>query len=307
VIVSRGQVVEIGGGFRIPEVLARSGAALVEVGTTNRTYLSDYERAIGERTRILLSVHRSNFRLSGFVHDVELSELVALARSRGLAVVDDLGSGTLLDTARFGLGAEPTVLERIRAGADLVTFSGDKLLGGPQAGILAGRREAVARVKRHPLLRALRVDKVTFAGLHATLVHYLKNEATSKVPIWMMISASVGALEARASKWVEFLRSKRLDASVIETESTVGGGSLPGETLPTRAVALDIPSPDKLASRLRRNNPPIIARIEENRIVFDPRTVLPNEDDALLSGIERAARGQPCMSGNYVPHTTIRP
>jgi L-seryl-tRNA(Ser) seleniumtransferase len=177
VVISRGQLVEIGGGFRIPDVLRRAGAALVEVGTTNRTYAHDYEAAVGARTRMLLSVHRSNFKLSGFVHDATLEELVEVGRRHALWVVDDLGSGTLLETQPYGLGSEPTVQARVRAGADVVCFSGDKLLGGPQAGILVGRREAIARVKRHPLMRALRVGKVTLAGLSATLAHYERGEA----------------------------------------------------------------------------------------------------------------------------------
>ncbi|MGB8930891.1 MAG: L-seryl-tRNA(Sec) selenium transferase, partial [Anaeromyxobacteraceae bacterium] len=188
VIVSRGQLVEIGGGFRIPDVLRESRAALVEVGTTNRTYLRDYEAAVGPATRILLSVHRSNFTLTGFVHEASLEELVPLGRQRGLWVVEDLGSGALFPTEPFGLGHEPTVAERVRAGADVVCFSGDKLLGGPQAGILVGRSEAIARLKRHPLMRALRVDKVTLAGLAATLAHYERGEATAEVPVWRAIA-----------------------------------------------------------------------------------------------------------------------
>src|SRR5512138_1395315 len=199
VVVSRGQLVEIGGGFRIPDVLRRSGAALVEVGTTNRTYAKDFAEAIGPRTRILLSVHRSNFRMSGFTHDATLEELVALGRERDLWVVDDLGSGTLLATAPFGLGEEPTVQERVRAGADLVCFSGDKLLGGPQAGILVGRRPTIDLLRRHPLLRALRVDKVTLAGLSATLAHYERGEAPAQIPVWRAIAATPEALRARAS------------------------------------------------------------------------------------------------------------
>ncbi len=290
VVISRGQLVEIGGGFRVPDVMRQSGADLVEVGTTNRTRIDDFARAITDRTAMLLRVHPSNFRIIGFTEDVPLADLVQLGRERHLLVADDLGSGALLDTSAYGLAHEPMPQESLGAGADLVSISGDKLLGGPQAGIILGTTDVIDRLKRHPLTRALRVDKVTFAGLHATLLHYLKNEAMAKVPIWMMISATVDALEARANKWAERLRASALDASVIATESTVGGGSLPGETLPTRAVALTISSPDKYAASLRRNNPPIIARIEENRIVFDPRTVLPNEDEALLSGIERAAR-----------------
>ena len=288
VLVSRGQLVEIGGGFRIPDVLGRSGAALVEVGTTNRTYLADYERAIGERTRILLAVHRSNFRLSGFVHDVALEELVALARSRGLWVVDDLGSGTLLETARFGLGHEPTVPERIRAGVDLVTFSGDKLLGGPQAGILAGRAEAVARVKRHPLLRALRVDKVTLAGLSATLAHYERGEALEKVPVWRAIARRLDALRARAEAWRVAGGEAGARCEVVEGRSAVGGGSLPDVTLPTALLALPAGEADARLARMRRCNPPVVARIEEDRVVLDPRTVLEGEDDALVAAVRAA-------------------
>jgi L-seryl-tRNA(Ser) seleniumtransferase len=280
--------VEIGGGFRIPDVLRRSGAALVEVGTTNRTYLRDYEQAIGPRTRILLSVHRSNFRLSGFTHDATLEELVGLARARGLWMVDDLGSGSLLATAPFGLGAEPAVQERVRAGADLVCFSGDKLLGGPQAGILAGRREAVARVKRHPLMRALRVDKVTLAGLSATLAHYERGEATAKVPVWRAIAQRPEALRERAHGWLAALGDAGKGCEVREGRSAVGGGSLPEVTLPTFVLALPPGDPDATAARLRRCDPPVVARIEEDRVVLDPRTVMPHEDDAVVRGIRGA-------------------
>ncbi len=291
VIVSRGQLVEIGGGFRIPEVLQRSGAVLIEVGTTNRTYLSDYERAIGERTRILLAVHRSNFRLSGFVHDVGLPELVGLARGRGLWVVDDLGSGTLLDTARFGLGSEPTVPERVRAGADLVTFSGDKLLGGPQAGILAGRREAVARVKRHPLLRALRVDKVTLAGVSATLAHYERGEAVEKIPVWRAIARDPQALRARAEAWRSAAGEAGARCQVLEGRSAVGGGSLPEVTLPTALLALPPGEADARLARRRRCDPPVVARIEEDRVVLDPRTVQDCEDAAVVAAVRAALAG----------------
>lgn len=288
VIISRGQLVEIGGGFRIPDVLRRSGAALVEVGTTNRTYLRDFEAAASERTRMLLSVHRSNFRLSGFVHDVELPELVQLARRLGVWVMDDLGSGTLLPTEAFGLGREPTVQERVATGADLVCFSGDKLLGGPQAGILVGRREAIALVKRHPLLRALRVDKLTLAALSATLAHYERGEAVEKVPVWRAIAQSVEALEARVRGWLAALGDLAPGAAVKETTSAVGGGSLPEVTLPTRALALPARDPDQLAARLRRGAPPVVARIEEGALVLDPRTVAPAEDEALLRALRAA-------------------
>ncbi len=309
VIISRGQLVEIGGGFRIPDVLRRSGAALVEVGTTNRTYLRDYEAALTERTRMLLSVHRSNFRISGFTVDTELAELVSLARRNALWVMDDLGSGTLLPTAPHGLGREPTVQERVASGADLVCFSGDKLLGGPQAGILVGRREAVARVKRHPLMRALRVDKVTMAGLSATLAHYERGEALTKVPVWRAIAQSPEALAARAHGWLEALGGAAPGlgetapgrggaapgrggaapgAEVRESTSAVGGGSLPDVTLPTWVLALPSPEPDALAARLRRADPPVVARIEDGAVVLDPRTVLPGEDDALLAAVREA-------------------
>jgi L-seryl-tRNA(Ser) seleniumtransferase len=291
VVVSRGQLVEIGGGFRIPDVLRRSGAALVEVGTTNRTYVRDYEAAIGPRTRILLSVHRSNFRLTGFTADASLDELVRLARERDLWVVDDLGSGTLLETAPYGLGEEPTVPGRVRAGADLVTFSGDKLLGGPQAGLLAGRAEAIRRVKRHPLMRALRVDKVTLAGLAATLAHYERGEAAAEIPVWRAIALSPEALAGRARSWLGALGGERGGCEVRESRSAVGGGSLPEVTLPTFVLALPARNPDALLARLRAGDPPIVARIEDDRVVLDPRTVMPWEDDAVVRGVRAALGG----------------
>lgn len=290
VILSRGQLVEIGGGFRIPEVMQQSGATLVEVGTTNRTYITDYARAINEQTALLMRVHSSNFKMIGFTHQATLEELVALAHEKNLLCVDDLGSGALIDTSAYGLAHEPMPQESLATGVDVVSFSGDKLLGGPQAGIILGRKNIIETLKKHPLTRALRVDKVTLAGVQATLLHYLKNEATKKIPIWKMIVATHDELDARAQKWAERLRASKLDVSVIDAESTVGGGSLPGETLPTRAVAIAVTSPNDFAKRLRENTPPIIARIEENRIVFDPRTVLPSEEEMLLAGIERCAK-----------------
>jgi L-seryl-tRNA(Ser) seleniumtransferase len=288
VVISRGQLVEIGGGFRIPDVLRRSGAALVEVGTTNRTYLRDYEAAITERARVLLTVHRSNFRLSGFVRDVALPELVELGRRRGLWVMDDLGSGTLLPTGRFGLGHEPTVQERVAAGADLVCFSGDKLLGGPQAGILVGRREAVGLVRRHPLLRALRVDKVTLAGLSATLAHYERGEAEARVPVWRAIAQPLDAMRTRAQAWRSALGPAAPGAVVRDSTSAVGGGSLPDVTLPTSVLALPSANPDRLAARLRGGSPPVVGRIEEGAVVLDPRTVGPGEDERLLEAVRAA-------------------
>jgi len=288
VIVSRGQLVEIGGGFRIPDVLRRSGAALVEVGTTNRTYVKDYEEAIGPRTRILLSVHRSNFRLAGFTHDASLEELVGLARARDLWFVDDLGSGSLLETAPFGLGDEPTVPARVRAGADLVCFSGDKLLGGPQAGILVGRRAAIGRVKRHPLMRALRLDKVTLAALAATLAHYERGEAIATVPVWRAIALAPEALRERARGWLTALGGDGKGCELRESRSAIGGGSLPEVTLPTFVLALPPGDADALAARLRRGDPPVVARIEEDRVVLDPRTVMPGEDEALVRAVRAA-------------------
>ena len=288
VIVSRGQLVEIGGGFRIPDVLRRSGAALVEVGTTNRTYLRDYEEAIGPRTRILLSVHRSNFALRGFTHDATLAELVGLARARDLWVVDDLGSGSLLETGPFGLGDEPTVQARVAGGVDLVCFSGDKLLGGPQAGILAGRAEAIRRVKRHPLMRALRLDKVTIAALSATLAHYERGEAVRAIPVWRAIALAPEALRARAEAWRAALGDAGAGCEVRASRSAVGGGSLPEVTLPTFVLALPPGDADGAAARLRRADPPVVARIEEDRVVLDPRTVMPGEDEAVVRAVRAA-------------------
>jgi L-seryl-tRNA(Ser) seleniumtransferase len=288
VIVSRTQLVEIGGGFRVPDVLRRSGAALVEVGTTNRTYLRDFEEAAGPRTRILLSVHRSNFKLSGFVHEPTLEDLVGLGRQRDLWVVDDIGSGALLPTEPFGLGVEPTVQERVRAGADLVCFSGDKLLGGPQAGLLVGRREAVRRVKRHPLMRALRVDKVTFAGLSATLAHHERGEAATRIPVWRAIAARPPDLAARARRWLLDLGEAGAGCEVLASTSAVGGGSLPEVTLPTFVLALPPGQPDTRLARLRRARLPVIGRIEDDRVVLDPRTVLPGEDGAVVEAVKAA-------------------
>ncbi|GBD10601.1 L-seryl-tRNA(Sec) selenium transferase [bacterium HR23] len=289
VIVSRGEAVEIGGGFRIPDVLRQSGATLVEVGTTNRTYLSDYENALTPNTSAILRVHRSNFRLLGFTHEPPLGDLVALGHSKGVPVLHDLGSGCLLDTAAFGLAHEPMPQESIRAGADLVFFSGDKLLGAPQAGIVVGKRSLVRMLARHPLARAVRIDKVSLAGLSATLLHYLKGEAVAKIPIWQMLSRPLEGLHQTAHKWQEAIGPR---AQVRKGESTIGGGSLPGETLPTWLVALSaegVPGGAKeLARRLRSHTPPVIARIQEEQVVLDPRTVLPDEEQALLAAVRWA-------------------
>jgi len=285
VIISRGQLVEIGGGFRIPEVMAQSGAHLVEVGTTNRTYIRDYAAAITENTALLMRVHTSNFTLTGFTHSASLPEMVELARQHGLLVVDDLGSGTLIDTEPFGLAHEPMVQESLAAGADLVSFSGDKLLGGPQAGIIVGRRELIAELRRFPLTRALRVDKTTIAGVQANLIHYLTGRAIEEIPIWRMIAMPIVELEERGGNLVERLRAAGLDAQLIDGRSAVGGGSLPGQTLPTKLVALETSLVTEWAARLRRGRPPVVARIERDRLLLDLRTVLPEQDEDLFRAL----------------------
>jgi len=289
VIVSRGHLVEIGGGFRLPAVMRQSGARLVEVGTTNRTYIQDYEEAITEETALLMRVHRSNFRLTGFVHEPALGQLVELGEKRGLLVVDDLGSGALLDTSAYGLAHEPMLQESVAQRVALVSASGDKLLGGPQAGIIVGRGDLIAKLKRHPLTRALRVDKTTIAGLQATLLHYLKGEAEEKVPIWQMIAMPIETIEGRARDWAEKLVEVGIAARVVDGRSTVGGGSLPGETLPTRLLAIQVDSPAELARRLRAGAPPVIGRIEDDLFLLDPRTVLDEEDEVLVEAIKRSS------------------
>ena len=281
VVIPRSQLVEIGGGFRVPDVMKQSGARLLEVGTTNRVHLSDFQEALAESPALFLRAHRSNFTILGFTSEPTLAEMAQAAHAAGLPLVDDLGSGALLDTARFGLGHEPTVQESLQAGADLVCFSGDKLLGGPQSGILAGRAELVAKLRKHPLARAIRADKLCLAALSATLLHYLKDEAERKVPVWRMISASLNELEERAAAWAGALGM----GEIIPGESTVGGGSLPGETLPTRLLALSVRSPNRFLARLRQASPPVIARLEDDRVVLDPRTVLPEQDELLASHV----------------------
>jgi L-seryl-tRNA(Ser) seleniumtransferase len=291
VIISRGQLVEIGGGFRIPDVMRQSGARLVEVGTTNRTSLKDYESAITPETALLLRVHSSNFRMIGFTQQPSLTELVELGHSRGLRVMDDLGSGVLPDTSQYGLAHEPTVQESIAAGADVVTFSGDKLLGGPQAGYVVGREEIIDRLRTHPLTRALRVDKIAIAGIEATLRHYLLGEAVREIPVWRMVAAPADELRKRARRWARRLEQSGVQVSVVAGESTVGGGSLPGETLPTWLLALAVPSPYGTARALRAGRPAVVPRIEEDRVLFDPRTVLPDEDETLLEAILKVVSG----------------
>jgi len=278
-IIARSQLVEIGGGFRVPDVMKQSGAKLVEVGTTNRVHLSDYEEAVSESTGVVMRAHRSNFKIIGFTEEPELKDIVDVAHKAGVIVVDDLGSGSFIDTAPYGLMHEPTVQETLSAGVDVVTFSGDKLLGGPQAGIIVGRKDLIAKIKKHPLARAVRADKVALAGITATLLHYLKDEAEREIPIWQMISMTREQAKVRADAWQETIGQ----GEVIESKSTVGGGSLPGESLPTYVLALDVRSPDKFLSKLRVANLPIIARTENDRVLLDPRTVLPEQDETLLS------------------------
>ncbi len=284
VVISRGQLVEIGGGFRVPDVMAQSGARLIEVGTTNRTHLRDYATALEahEDVALIMRAHYSNFRILGVTAEPSLPQLVTLAAEHDLPVVDDLGSGALLDTAQFGLMHEPMVQESVAAGAAVVCFSGDKLMGGPQAGIIVGQAKYVNPLKRHPLARALRADKLCLAGLQATLLHYAKDEATEQIPVWRMISKPLVEIEQRAHRWRRALRRAGLDVELVGGESTVGGGSLPGGILPTKLLTLPVEHPDQLAVALRAADPPIIARIEDGRLVLDPRTVLSEEKRALL-------------------------
>jgi L-seryl-tRNA(Ser) seleniumtransferase len=286
VVIARSQLVEIGGGFRVPDVMKQSGARLLEVGTTNRVHVSDYRDALEGKPALFLHAHRSNFRIVGFTDEPQLDEIAGVAHAAGIPLVDDLGSGALLDTARFGLGHEPTVQESMAAGADLVCFSGDKLLGGPQAGIVIGRSTLVEKLKKHPLARAFRADKLCLAALMATLLHYLKDEAQLKIPIWRMIGAPLDQLQARVEAWRQALGM----GEIIPGESTVGGGSLPGETLPTCLLALEAPSPDRLAGRLRQAHPPVIARVQAERLVLDPRSVLPEQDMLLIEAVRAALR-----------------
>lgn len=291
VIISRSQLVEIGGGFRIPDIMAQSGARLVEVGTTNRTYIHDYEQAIQpDRTGLLLSVHPSNYRITGFTSQPTLAELADLSRRSNIPLMEDLGSGTLLDTAPYGLAHEPTIQESLAAGVDVVTASGDKLLGGPQSGLILGKAAVINRLKKHPLIRALRVDKTTLAALQATLLAYLENKATQEIPVWQMISADVRQLGRRARRWQAALRRLPVSGSanfeVINSVSAVGGGSLPGQTLPTRVLSLSVEPVEDVARQLRLASPPVIARIEADRLLLDPRTVLPEQDKTLVAVLQ---------------------
>jgi L-seryl-tRNA(Ser) seleniumtransferase len=279
VLVSRTQLVEIGGGFRIPDVMRQSGAHLLEVGTTNRVHLYDYENALNTQDiAMVLVAHPSNFKLIGFHSEPSLEEIVTITHPFEVPVMHDVGSGALLDTADYGLGHEPMVQDSVAAGCDLVCFSGDKLMGGPQAGILIGREALLKPIRTHPLARALRADKMALSGVTANLLHYIKDEATEKVPVWRMISRPIEDIKAAAENWQSYLG----DGVVVSGVSTVGGGSLPTEEMPTFLLALAPEKPDRLMSALRQASPPIIARIEDDRVLFDPRTVLPDQEATLL-------------------------
>jgi L-seryl-tRNA(Ser) seleniumtransferase len=288
VIVSRGELVEIGGSFRIPDVMAKSGAVLREVGTTNRTRIADYERVITEHTRLLLCVHRSNFQIVGFTEQPSLEEMVTLGRKHNIPVMEDLGSGELFDLRNVGVRGEPMIADSLRAGVNLVTYSGDKLLGGPQAGIISGERELVAKLRSNPLFRAMRVDKMFYAALEATLLAYLREDYDS-IPALRMMRISEEELGRRADQMAKQLRSScpKLQVEAVDSRSVLGGGAAPGSTLPTRVLALKSASlnADQLCARLRQWETPIIARVEDGRVLLDLRTVEPAQEAVILMAL----------------------
>jgi L-seryl-tRNA(Ser) seleniumtransferase len=286
VIVSRGELVEIGGSFRIPDVMAKSGAILREVGTTNRTRTADYERAVTERTRLLLRVHRSNFEITGFTEEAPTVELVALGRKRGIPLMQDLGSGALFDLRSVGIRGEPGVLDSLRGGVDIVTYSGDKLLGGPQAGLISGGSEWIARMRSNSLFRALRVDKLIYAALEATLLEYVRRDFDA-IPTLRMMRLSKDEIGRRAEALTAQLASPRWQVEIVDGGSIVGGGAAPSSVLPTRVLALTCQglSADELAARLRRSEPSVIARVDEGRVLLDLRTVFPEQDAALVAAL----------------------
>jgi L-seryl-tRNA(Ser) seleniumtransferase len=290
VIVSRGELVEIGGSFRIPDVMAKSGAILREVGTTNRTRVSDYEKAITDRTRLLLRVHRSNFEITGFTEQASTAELVTVAHQHALPLMEDLGSGALVDLQDFGITGEPSVLDSLRAGVDVVTYSGDKLLGGPQAGLISGRADLVTRMRTNSLFRALRVDKLTYAALEGTLLAYVKRDHDS-IPALKMMRLTKEEIGKRAESLAAQVRSPKRKIEVIEGESVIGGGAAPSSVLPTRLLALSCEglSADELAARLRASDPPIVARVEEGRVLLDLRTVFGSQDPMIAAALSRIA------------------
>jgi L-seryl-tRNA(Ser) seleniumtransferase len=288
VIVSRGELVEIGGSFRIPDVMAKSGAILREVGTTNRTRVADYEHAITDRTRLLLRVHRSNFEITGFTEEASTVELVTLARKRGIPLMEDLGSGALFDLQSVGIQGEPGILNSLRTGVDIVTYSGDKLLGGPQAGLISGNSELIARMRSNSLFRALRVDKLIYAALEATLLAYLRRDHDA-IPTLRMMRLTKEAIGERAANVAAQINSPTLKTEITDAESLLGGGSAPSSVLPTRVLALSCQglSADDVAQRLRASDPPIIARVEEGRVLLDLRTVFPEQDAAIAAALSR--------------------
>jgi L-seryl-tRNA(Ser) seleniumtransferase len=280
VVVSRGELVEIGGSFRIPDVMAKSSATMREVGTTNRTRIFDYEKAVNENTRLLLRVHRSNFQIVGFTERPSLEELVALGRAKGIPVLEDLGSGALFDLASLGVPDEPGVMDSLRAGVDVVTYSGDKLLGGPQAGLLSGKPELIAKCRSNPMFRALRVDKLAYAALEATLLDHLRQDHDA-IPALRMMRAPAEEVRGRAEALAAKLASlPRLKGEIVADESVIGGGAAPGSNLKTFVLALTCEgrSADELAAKLRANEPPVVVRVEEGRVLLDLRTVLPEQE-----------------------------
>ncbi|MET1232401.1 MAG: L-seryl-tRNA(Sec) selenium transferase [Candidatus Limnocylindrales bacterium] len=300
IAVARGELLEIGGGVRIPDIIRRAGLRLVEVGTTNRTRIADYSEALESgAARAILRVHSSNFRMEGFVEDADPAELAATAHDLGAIVVDDLGSGALLDTAAFGLAHEPTPMERLASGADLVCFSGDKLVGGPQAGLVVGRSDLIARIRKDPLARAMRPDKVTLAGIAATLGLYRAGLATIEIPVWRVIALPEEVLRSRAETLAGKLARLGHTPIVVPLEATVGGGSLPGETLPSWGLALPGPRAQETLRRLRVGSPAIIGRIDDDAVILDLRTVEPTWDEAMPGAITRALGGQAGQPGPY--------
>jgi L-seryl-tRNA(Ser) seleniumtransferase len=288
VVVSRGELVEIGGSFRIPDVMGKSGAILREVGTTNRTRIADYESAINERTRLLLRVHRSNFEISGFTEQPSIAELNDLARRRDLPLMEDLGSGAYVNLETFGIRGEPNVLDSLRAGVDVVTYSGDKLLGGPQAGLISGRAELISRMRSNSLFRALRVDKLTYAALEATLLAYVKHDYDA-IPVLRMMHLTAEEVGQRGQEIAKQIRSPELKIEIIDGESVIGGGAAPSSVLRTKLLSLSCEglSADELSSRLRSGDPPITARVEEGRVLLDLRTVFPALDQIIVAALER--------------------
>jgi L-seryl-tRNA(Ser) seleniumtransferase len=285
VIVSRGELVEIGGSFRIPDVMSKSNATLREVGTTNRTRVADYEHAINEKTRLLLRVHRSNFQITGFTEQPELAELAALARKRNLPLMEDLGSGALFELSSVGVSGEPTVLDSLGAGVDVVSYSGDKLLGGSQAGILSGRSDLVSRMRANSLFRALRVDKLTYAALEATLLAYVKHDHDA-IPALRMMHLSKDAIGRRVEA-VAAIRASGLTLEIVDGESVIGGGAAPSAVLPTCLLAVTRKglSADEISARLRAGDPPVIARVEEGRVLLDLRTIFPEQDEIVVAAL----------------------